>query len=382
MIRNFLPNVCVFAIMLAVCLTGCKDDDNNPAPDPEVPTVAVIGVTLNKTELTLAIGADETLTATVAPDNAADKSVTWHSDNEAAATVDNNGKVTAVAPGTATITAKSTNGKEGACVITVPNHGSEYGIETVLITKGTFTMGSPADEANRSDNEIQHKVTLTKDIWMSAYAITNAQYAAFLNAEGIGNPAMAEVGSYGSQTLLTASSDSYDFGLHWNTEKWEPVSGYENYPVVYVTWYGATAYAAWVGGSLPTEAQWEYACRAGTTTAYSFGNDAADFGDYGWYSGNNTPSGTKAVGQKEPNAWDLYDMHGNVFEWCADWYDDEYGNGNADATDPKGADTGGARVLRSGLGGSLAHDCRSAFRSGNRPDFLYGIYGLRVVFVP
>ena len=154
-------------------------------------------------------------------------------------------------------------------------------IETVKIPAGgkTFLMGSSdgsnigngnstglnttPKEPNRYNDETQHSVTLTKDFYMSKYQITNAQYAAFLNAKGIGNPATATVEGYGSRTLVSASSGSYDWGLHYNTDRWEPVSAYENHPVIYVTWYGAKAYADWIGGTLPTEAQWEYACRGG-----------------------------------------------------------------------------------------------------------------------
>ena len=260
--------------------------------------------------------------------------------------------------------------------------GHKFGIKTVLIRKGTFTMGSPEYEPNRNSDETQHKVTLTQDFWMSAYTITNAQYAVFLNTEGIGNPADAEVGSYGNQSLLFASYSSWNWGLHWNGGKWEPVSGYEKHPAIFVTWFGAFAYAAWVGGRLPTEAQWEYACRAGIGTAYSFGNDVASLGDYAWYSDNTTTNGTKAVGQKKPNAWGLYDMHGNVWEWCSDWYDVAYGHNSTDAINPRGAATGDFRVLRGDSWYGYGQICRSACRSYNPPYSADRDIGFRVVFVP
>ena len=110
---------------------------------------------------------------------------------------------------------------------------------------------------------------------------------------------------------------------------------------------------------LPTEAEWEYACRSGTTTAYGFGDDASRLGDYGWFSGN-SDSSTHPVGEKKPNAWGLYDMHGGVYEWCQDWYGD-YPSGSA--TDPTGATSGSFRVLRGGGWSNGARYCRSAYRN-------------------
>ena len=130
--------------------------------------------------------------------------------------------------------------------------------------------------------------------------------------------------------------------------------------------------------SLPTEAQWEYACRAGAETTFSFGNDYNGLSDYGWYLSD----GTKTVGKKLPNQWGLYDMHGNTYEWCADWYDAGYGNSNADATDPTGAVEGDSRVLRGGDWSNGAQYSRSAFRTANVPGGVNSSIGFRVIFVP
>jgi formylglycine-generating enzyme required for sulfatase activity len=116
---------------------------------------------------------------------------------------------------------------------------------------------------------------------------------------------------------------------------------------------------------LPTEAQWEYACRAGTTTQFSFGDDESDLGDYAWYR-ENSASKAHPVGGKQPNAWGLYDMHGNVWEWCQDWYDD-YPSGAV--TDPTGPADGSGRVIRGGGWDFIAEICRSAYRSGFGPSF-------------
>ena len=126
---------------------------------------------------------------------------------------------------------------------------------------------------------------------------------------------------------------------------------------------------------LPTEAEWEYACRSGTTTAYGFGDDASRLGDYGWFDGN-SDSRTHPVGEKKPNAWGLYDMHGNVWEWCQNWYG-VYPSGSA--TDPTGATSGSNRVFRGGGWNGDAGSGRSANRIGNIPGFRFGNLGFRVL---
>ncbi len=245
-------------------------------------------------------------------------------------------------------------------------------MEVVLIKAGTFMMGSPATETGRRSDETQHQVTLTKDFYMGKYEVTNAQFCEFLNDKGIGSDGTYATADYGTQTLVY----THFWGVKYSDSKWTPQSGYDNYPVVYVTWYGASEYARWIGGALPTEAQWEYACRAGSTTAYCFGDDSDSLGEYAWYE-DNSDSKTHPVGQKKPNAWGLYDMHGNVWEWCADWYGDYPSNA---VTDPTGPATGSSRVLRGGSWNYFAGYCRSANRSDSYPDFCSDDYGFRVCF--
>ncbi|GHV57000.1 hypothetical protein FACS1894182_04770 [Bacteroidia bacterium] len=286
------------------------------------------------------------------------------------------------------------------------------GIEAVAIPKGTFMMGSPSTEPNRYSDETQHQVTLTKDFYMSKYQVTNAQYAAFLNANNIGSDGKWASGSYPSQRLVSASSGSYNWGLNWDSgnSKWVPASGYDNHPVIYVTWYGADEYARWAGGSLPTEAQWEYACRGdypnkatevntlpfGIGTGRKLTGDMANFrATYPYDLDNTSPGsyndasqsslykgGTTAVGSYPyANNYGLYDMHGNVFEWCGDWYGSNYGSDPV--TDPKGSATGSYRVLRGGYWNYDAQICRSAYRNDDFPDYASSSYiGFRVVFVP
>ncbi len=130
---------------------------------------------------------------------------------------------------------------------------------------------------------------------------------------------------------------------------------------------------------LPAEAEWEYACRAGTTTNYSFGDGASDLGDYSWFY-NNSGQTTHPVGGKKPNAWGLFDMHGNVFEWCQDWYG-EYPIGTI--TDPTGADRGSRRVGRGGSWNATARVCQSTHRFRLNPAYRFSRnFGFRVSMSP
>jgi len=200
--------------------------------------------------------------------------------------------------------------------------GQGISLEMVLIPAGKFVMGSPESEKDRSDDETQHEVTLTKAYYMGKYEVTQEQWEALM-----GNNRSFTKGAKLPVTDVSWN-DCQDFIKKLN----EKTNG--NY-------------------RLPTEAEWEYACRAGTTTAYSVGD--ANYGNDG---GN-----TKAVGSFKPNAFGLYDMHGNVSEWCEDWYA-KYPEGPV--TDPKGPATGERScVLRGGSffdDGSLA---RSSARVSN-----------------
>lgn len=193
--------------------------------------------------------------------------------------------------------------------------------QTVLVEGGTFLMGSP-NGVGDSDEHPQHQVTLS-NYRISKYEVTNAQYAAFLNAKG-------------NQTE-GGSTWYYEGGYMARIQKNGGVfvvsSGYENHPVNYVTWYGAKAYAEWVGGRLPTEAEWEYAARGGKySQGYTYaGSNNVDA--VAWYYGN-SGNNTHPVGQKQPNELGLYDMSGNVWEWCSDWYGAYSSNAQSNPTGP------------------------------------------------
>ena len=163
--------------------------------------------------------------------------------------------------------------------------------------------------------------------------------------------------------------------------------------MVEVNWHGAVAFCKWLTQReraagrlpagyeyrLPTEAEWEYACRAGTTTRFHFGDSARALRDYAWYS-SNAGGRTHEVGQKKPNQWGLYDMHGNVWEWCHDWYADEYPGGTV--TDPSGPQSATDRVYRCGSWYDTARNCRAANRYGRRPGFANIDVGFRVALAP
>jgi formylglycine-generating enzyme required for sulfatase activity len=253
-------------------------------------------------------------------------------------------------------------------------------IDWVYITAGTFMMGSPSNEPDRRKDETQHQVTLTKHFKMSRYEISCEQYASFLNKAKIESDGKSNVEGFGVQSLIDASPSNPK--LKWKNNRWEVVAGKEKHPITFVSWFGAKAFADWMGCSLPTEAQQEYALRAGTQTVYFFGNDVKDADKYVWHSGN-SGGDTHPVGQKLPNAWNLYDMIGNVHEYCADWYQENLGS--QPVTNPL-INTPGSQNWRCHRGGSFTDDPRyyhrSAARSGRQPyNTHHANVGIRLVYV-
>lgn len=255
-------------------------------------------------------------------------------------------------------------------------------ISTAAIPAGTFVMGSPTTEPNSGGDETQHIVTLSA-FSMSTHEITCAQFAAFCNANNIESNGQWAAGPYPTQSLLFAEST---YGLNYSDGSWTPVTGKANAPMVYVTWFGAAAFAQYAGGRLPTEAEWEYAARATTSTAFNTGACLSNSqANYNWQapqtgctnSGASYPATTQNIGTYAPNAWGLYDMHGNVYEWCSDWY---AAYPNTALTNPSGPGTGSDRVLRGGNWYYPALYCRSAQRSYFIPYDHYIFLGFRIVF--
>jgi formylglycine-generating enzyme required for sulfatase activity len=233
---------------------------------------------------------------------------------------------------------------------------NSIGMKLVLIPKGTFMMGSPETEEGRGVDETQHQVTISNDYYLGVTEVTQGQYEKVMGT----NP------SYFQKRVIRKSDSSM-------------------YPVEQVSWEDAVEFCKKLSDlpeekkagrvyRLPTEAEWEYACRAGSKTAYIFGASATSLGDYAWFRGNSDQQ-THPVGEKKPNAWGLYDMHGNVWEWCSDWLGD-YPKGSV--SDPSGPNKGSFRVDRGGNWFFGAALCRSAFRDGSDPSYRNNGSGFRV----
>jgi len=254
------------------------------------------------------------------------------------------------------------------------------GIIFVPIPTGTFQMGNIQGGFTTEELPV-HTVTLDA-FEMSMYEITNAQYIVYLNEELTSGNIIVKItavigthGEYSGEDYLDI--DDPDCEIRYNNGTFIVESGLENHPVIEVTWYGAKAFALSYGFDLSTEAEWEYACRAGTTTTYNLGNDESDLARAGWYYGN-AYDWTHPVGQKELNAWGLCDMHGNVWEWCHDWYDVDYYS-SSPMHNPTGAENGSYRVVRGGCWFNDPSGCRSANRNDVVPDGDTDGLGIRVV---
>ncbi len=209
--------------------------------------------------------------------------------------------------------------------------GEGIKLELVLIPAGKFTMGSPKSEKKREEIESQHEVVISKPFYLGKYEVTQEQWQAVMGK----NPS----GVKGPKLPVTEVSwlDCQDFIKILNEKFCDKDGG---------------------GFRLPTEAEWEYACRAGTTTVYSFGNGVS------YHEVHYNKSESMPVGSFKPNAFGLYDMHGNVWEWCNDWFE-YYPNGPV--TDPMGAKNGTYRILRGGSFHLSAMFVRSAIRNVNTP---------------
>ena len=240
---------------------------------------------------------------------------------------------------------------------------TDSGVKFCWCPAGSFRMGSPPTEADRSDNESPVDVTLTQGFWLGQTEVTQGQWESVMESR----PWLGK----------------------------EFVREGATYPAVYVNWDDATSYCVKLtereqkagkipsGWSyrLPSEAEWEYACRAGTRMAFSFGEDAEVLDQYAWFNkkaGDVGANYAHTVGQKKPNAWGLHDLQGNVWEWCGDWYDAKLSGGR----DPQGPSGGSRRVYRGGSWLSSAWGCRSAYRGGFVPSIRNSSLGFRVALSP
>jgi len=233
------------------------------------------------------------------------------------------------------------------------------GMEFVNINTRRFSMGSPASEVHRDSDETQVTVSILNDFELGTTEVTQGQFKKVMGTEPWLNQDSVQIGEDNAATYVDWN-DATAFcqkltDLERKADKLQTGKAYR----------------------LPTEAEWEYACRAGTTKAFSFGNDEKQLGNYGWFDGNakNVGQGyAHKVGMKKPNPAGLFDMHGNVWEWCSDWYDEKLLGG----TDPVGPGGGSDRVIRGGCWRGSPDLCRSAFRGNLVPSHRFYNLGFRV----
>lgn len=243
------------------------------------------------------------------------------------------------------------------------------GMKFVLIPAGAFLMGSPESELHRNSDETQHEVAITRPFYLSIFEVTQGQFAAIMGH----NPSFFSANGGGKQRV-----EGKDSSIH---------------PVERISWDEAVAFCKKLGAKegktyrLPTEAEWEYACRAATKTVFHTGNlfnstlaniNGLSYSSYGEDKAGPFYRSTVRVGEYKANAFGLYDMHGNVQEWCADWYDADY-YAKSPKEDPQGPQQGTERILRGGAWPSSAKACRSAARNHVPPEDKIYTAGFRVV---
>jgi formylglycine-generating enzyme required for sulfatase activity len=228
------------------------------------------------------------------------------------------------------------------------NFTNSLGMKFVWIPPGSFVMGSPKEEKDRKANETQHKVTLTKGFYLGVYTITKEQWKAVM-----GNTPSPDKGKKNLPVETVSWLDCQDFIKRLQEKDKKPYR-------------------------LPTEAEWEYACRAGTTTPFFFGDTiSTKQATFGKGKKGYSPLNTTPVGSFPANAWGLYDMHGNVWQWCQDWFGDYP---QKDVVDPQGPENGKERVLRGGSFTDLAQHLRSAQRHKFEPIGRDHTVGFRLCF--
>lgn len=239
----------------------------------------------------------------------------------------------------------------GSDKTTGPKPGEErddngLGMKLAWCPPGTFRMGSPKSEVGRYEDEEQVEVTLTQGFWIGKYEVTQREWERVMGT----TPWKGE--KYSKQDSQCAATQIC----------WDDAMAFVNTLTQQEREAGRLP-AGW-SYSLPTEAQWEFACRAGTTTAYSFGDNSSLLSESDWWQGNTgRQQYAHEVGSKKPNAWGLYDLHGNVAEWCWDGYEKQLPGG----TDPKVSAQGTSRVFRGGSWRYRAEICRSAARRNDTP---------------
>ncbi|MDR3236269.1 MAG: SUMF1/EgtB/PvdO family nonheme iron enzyme [Prevotellaceae bacterium] len=410
---NFLKTGAITLALCAAVVTSCKQDKD------------VTGVRLTKTTLTLVVDANETLRAIVAPASAANRAVAWSSSDNAVATVAD-GVVTAVSVGTATITVTTKDGgKTAACAVTVVAHALTVDKTTIVATivAGTYTVAVTSNvawtaasdaawctvtPASGSGNDTvtvtvngnpgatarNATVTIAGGTLSQQVAVTQATIDIDMVFVAGGTFTMGCTGEQGSDCesnenpAHNVTLSDFHIGKYEVTQvQWIAVMGSnpsyftgDNLPVGYVSWNDVQAFITALNTAtgknyrLPTEAEWEYAARGGAQSGgYKYsGSNTVD--DVAWYGGSIAGS-AHAVGTKAPNELGIYDMSGNVYECCSDWYGDYPSEAQ---TNPTGPSTGSSRMIRGGGWNYYASNCRVAFRINSAPSISYSILGFRL----
>jgi formylglycine-generating enzyme len=249
--------------------------------------------------------------------------------------------------------------------------GTKIVFRMMPIPGGEYTMGSPDTEAERKADEGPQRKVIVAPFWMAECEVKWEEYKLFMQL-------YRSLKEFEERRIRTVTDENKIDAITTPTPLYEPDFTFEygedpKQPAVSMTQYAAKQYTKWLTGitgqqfRLPTEAEWEHACRAGSTTAYSFGDDATKLDEYGWFADNTNSEGTKLVRQKKPNPWGLYDMHGNAAEWCIDGYG-TYAASDRQvdaAADWIRTDQPYPRVVRGGMWEFTAAECRSSSRLGS-----------------
>ncbi|RMH70618.1 MAG: hypothetical protein D6675_08825 [Gemmatimonadetes bacterium] len=244
-----------------------------------------------------------------------------------------------------------------------------YGLDLVLMKGGSFQMGNLWDGEHDFEKPV-HQVTLN-DFYIGKYLVTNTEYAKFLNEYGT---IFVKEGEFAGQLMV----DAHEWGMKEVDGTWVPQEGFEKHPAIFVTWFGAMEFCRFYGFRLPTEAEWEYAARSGGLMQRWSGTDnELELPDYAWYSINSNEQ-PQPVDAKRPNQAGIHDMSGNVWEWCSDWYDENYYSVSPEHN-PKGPPEGRFNVLRGGSWFYAAEFIRTVSRNWSDPTYTNGSRGFRVV---
>jgi formylglycine-generating enzyme required for sulfatase activity len=257
-------------------------------------------------------------------------------------------------------------------------------IKLKRIPAGSFLMGSPDDDKEAFGREKpQHRVRISKPFYVGVYEVTQAQYEAVMG----NNPSYFSPNGGGKEKVAGQLTDQHPVkSISWldAVTFCNKLSEREGRKPFYEIDGKEVRVPDWSGPSyrLPTEAEWEYACRGNSSTPmrYSFGDDAAELGEYAWFGEDFSKGATHPVGQKKPNGFGLHDMHGNVWEWCWDWFGEDYYK-QSPAADPTGPEVASDRVYRGGGWYNLPRYCRSAYRDRDAPGYRFSFLGFRMALV-